>query len=216
MNDALKSAIRAALRANEIGERTPYELSFAAKGKSGASFGAMQGDMSAGPAYVRTTLSTCLKRSGFNMTEIESVCKKLSVPLIANPLDPTTTGRVNNALFAGADFVDAMDDALSAEVFRGLDECIEAAESAGRSIDPDALLYMACWINMTGKPTTLLRWLRGEPVTLRREIRPPGDVVTAEDVRVYLLWTDYFVENPRNFQHLTESVGAGRRRLEAA
>jgi hypothetical protein len=41
----LKPALRRALQVHEIGDETPYRLFFAAKGKSGASFGFMQGDL---------------------------------------------------------------------------------------------------------------------------------------------------------------------------
>ena len=44
----LKSALRFALRLHEIGDQSPYHLMFAAKGKSGASFGFMPGDLEEG------------------------------------------------------------------------------------------------------------------------------------------------------------------------
>jgi hypothetical protein len=37
MDERTKDAIRTALRVNEIGRESPYKLSFAGKGKSGAS-----------------------------------------------------------------------------------------------------------------------------------------------------------------------------------
>src|SRR4051812_22929089 len=43
--DELTAALKAAVRKNEIGDASPYQLSFARKDKSGASFGFMQGDL---------------------------------------------------------------------------------------------------------------------------------------------------------------------------
>jgi len=56
--DDLQAAIRFGLRLDEIGGGSPYKLCFAGKGKSGASFGFMQGDMAAGAAmagYLQAT-----------------------------------------------------------------------------------------------------------------------------------------------------------------
>ena len=63
-DESLKPAIRAALRMHEIGARSPYEISFAGKGRSGGSFGFMQGDLSAGPAIVRETFRAVLGAAG--------------------------------------------------------------------------------------------------------------------------------------------------------
>ena len=41
VDKSLLPAIRETIKQNEIGSRTPYELSYARKGKSGASFGFM-------------------------------------------------------------------------------------------------------------------------------------------------------------------------------
>jgi hypothetical protein len=48
VDEMLKPALRVALRLHEIGDLSPYQLGFAGKGKSGASFGFMQADLAAG------------------------------------------------------------------------------------------------------------------------------------------------------------------------
>ena len=53
--ESVKPALRAGLRMHEIGSASPYKLFFAAKGKSGASFGFMQGDLAAGQPDVTKT-----------------------------------------------------------------------------------------------------------------------------------------------------------------
>lgn len=208
-DDTIKPALRAALRVHEIGSRTPYELMFAAKGKSGASFGFMQGDLAAGQSFVRATFRAILIDARFDPADADDIRTRLSRPLIANPLAPDETARVNAALLAGRDKVDAMDERILAEVYAGLDTCIATAREAGRRIAPEAQLYMAMWINMTGKPTKLLTWLRGGDPGLRRPVPPAGDPVDEAGVRAYLQATDYFMENPRNFMHMVESAAVG-------
>ena len=51
---AMLPAIKASIRANEIGSQSPYKLSFAKKGNSGASYGVFQNDTYAN----RTALTT--------------------------------------------------------------------------------------------------------------------------------------------------------------
>ena len=65
MDDQTKTSIRTALRVNEIGRDSPYELLFAGKAKSGASFGAAQGDLAAQP-LARDTLRKILEANGVN------------------------------------------------------------------------------------------------------------------------------------------------------
>lgn len=47
-DSSMLPAFLAAFRVNEIGSKSPFEILFAAKGQSGGSFGAMQGDLAAG------------------------------------------------------------------------------------------------------------------------------------------------------------------------
>src|SRR3954447_13785340 len=62
--ESVKPALRAGLRMHEIGSASPYKLFFAAKGKSGASFGFMQGDLAAGQPDVTKTFRRALQRAG--------------------------------------------------------------------------------------------------------------------------------------------------------
>jgi hypothetical protein len=214
-DDALKPALRAALRMHEIGNESPYRLFFAAKGKSGASFGFVQGDLAAGQPEVQRTFREVLTAAGVGHDVITDIARRLSVHLIANPLSPAETKQVNDALLAGRASVDAMDEAILAKIYAGVDTCIARAAQAGRSVAPKALLYMAMWINMTGPPSKLLVWLDGRDPQLRSAVAPPGNPVDVPAVEAYLLATDYYTENRRNFAHMQESAAAGALKLPA-
>ena len=172
-DDALKPALRAALRLHEIGDKTPYRLFFAGKGKSGASFGFMQGDLAAGQPEVRQTFLNVCAAAGIGADAAASLVQRLSVPLIVNPLDPAETQQVNDALAASSRLVDAMDEAILHKVYASLDTCLATAGAAHRGIAPKALIYMALWINMTGPPTKLLVWLGGRDPGLHRPVPLP-------------------------------------------
>lgn len=208
-SDQIKPALRRALRRHEIGDKSPYQLFFAKKGKSGASFGFMQGDLAAGQPEVQATFKSALAAAGVAKAMVESLTARLSVPLEQDPLAPEETILVNGALLASKDLVDRMDEGILSDVYADLDKCIAAAQASGRSIDPTALLYMAMWINMSGHPTTLLRWLRGESVELHHAIAPPGLVIDEAAMKRYLEATKYFIENPRNFRHMADCATHG-------
>ena len=209
VDEALKPGLRAALRRNEIGKASPYQLSFAAKDNSGASFGFMQGDLAAGQPEVHAAFRGCLSDAGLDAATIGNFERQLSVRLTSCPLADNERDQVNAALLAGSNHVDAMDETILANVYAGLDRCVAAATSAHRTIAPMAQLYMAMWINMTGPPTTLLNWLRGGTVTLERPVPQPGAVIDGPDMEAYLGATKYFVQNPRNFQHMKDAAAAG-------
>jgi len=208
-----RPALRQALQVHEIGDKTPYQLFFAAKGKSGASFGFMQGDLAAQQPIVQRTFHQCLATSGFSEDEINSLARRLSVHLIRNPLSRDETERVNAALNAHRVLVDAMDDSILTGVYGGLDKCLATASNARRTILPLAQLYIAMWINMSGPPSKMLRWLAGEDPQLGVHVEPPGPEVDGNAIRAYLKATSYYRENPRNFAHLEESADAGAQRL---
>ncbi len=207
--DALKPGLRTALRLHEIGDSSPYQLFFAGKSKSGASFGFMQGDMAAGQPEVQQTFRQALAAAGAVPNAIASMEKRLSVHLIANPLDFAETTQVNGALLAGRRLVDAMDETILQKVYDSLDTCIAEASASGRSIAPKALIYMALWINMTGPPTKLLIWLAGGDPVLRRPVPPPGQEVDGPTMETYLQATDYYIENPGNLPHMLQCAAAG-------
>lgn len=124
-----------------------------------------------------------------------------------NPLSPDETALANGALASalGRPIVDQMDGQLMQTVLKGIDSCIAA--SGARPIDPTAQLYIALWVNMTGAPTSLAKWLGGTEVA---GLTPPdGASVSPGDLETYLQAQTYFRNNPRNFPHVQASVGAG-------
>ena len=208
-DDSLKPAIRAALRMHEIGTDSPYRLFFAGKGNSGASFGFMQGDLAAGQTNVVETFTVILKNAGASKPTVKRYLDALSVHLIANPLSPTDTKFINDALVANKDLVDAMDEEILSDVYNDLDKCIAAAATDNRKISGTALLYAAMWINMSGHPTKLLTWLKGGDPHLHHPVPKAPALVGGADIRGYLMATDYYVSNPGNAPHLDTSVQAG-------
>jgi len=208
-DDALKPALRRALRFNEIGNDSPYRISFAGKGNSGGSFGFMQGDLAAHQPEVTQTFHDALAAAGVPEAKIQSLLHVLSVHCPTNPLTPADTTLVDNALLASRTLVDQMDETILQGVYGNLDRCNNTAGAANCTIAPVALIYMALWINMTGPPTTLLRWLSGQNPGLTRPIPPAGNSVDQAAIQTYLQATSYFTNNPHNFPHLVESANAG-------
>jgi hypothetical protein len=214
VDQALYPAIRAAIKQNELGDASPYCLSYARLGQSGASFGIFQGDTNVNP-HARSTLTDVLNAAGVADDAVAAILAAVSKPLPdGNPLSSEDTGTVDAALASdlGRPLVDAMDDQLMQTVLAGIDSCLAA--SGSRSIDPEAQLYLALWINMTGAPTTLCRWLEGTEIA---GLAPPaGATVSAQDIGNYLQASAYFRENPRNFSHMQASVAAGTGQLPTA
>jgi len=207
-------ALRAAIRQNELGTASPYCLSYARLGQSGASFGIFQGDTNVNP-LARSTLTDVLNAAGIDDATVAGIVAAVSKPLPDGcPLSSADQTLVDNALASGfgQPLVDQMDDQLMRTVLNGIDSCIAA--SINRPIDPEAQLYMALWINMTGAPTTLAKWLGGTEVAGLAS--PEGATVTATDLETYLQASAYFRENPRNFGHMQASVAAGTALLSAA
>ncbi|EJJ31591.1 hypothetical protein [Rhizobium sp. CF142] len=207
--EKFKPALRAALRMHEIGNDTPYRLYFAAKGKSGASFGFMQGDLAAGQVVVTKTFNDILTSEGIPPSKINSLLAKLSVHTIGNPLNPSDTKLVNTALDKHRADVDEMDEAILSDVYQSLDTCISAASNGGKTISGKAMLYAALWINMAGPPTKFLDWLKGKDPHLIHPVPKAPALITGDDVRAYLMATSYYVSNPGNAPHLDASVKAG-------
>ena len=79
------------------------------------------------------------------------------------------------------------------DVLDDLDTCIATAAEAGRTIEAEAQLYIGLWINMTGKPSTLLTWLEGGNPRLSKPIPKAGKVVDVPAIRTYLKATKFFV-----------------------
>jgi hypothetical protein len=214
LQQKLRDAIKVALRAHEIGQASPYRLSFAGKGNSGASFGAMQGDTSAQPG-ARETLRAVLSAASVAPFRITSIVTALAEPCITNPLGTADTQLVNDALDSetGRALVDAMDAEILADIYDDLDDCFDAARQANRSIDDEALIYIALWVNMSGKPTSLKEWLAGSaPVFLdhhQNRVDPPGPTIDRAAIERYLAATQYYSANKKNLAHLEEAVDEG-------
>lgn len=212
-DENLKPALREALRVHEIGSKSPYQLFFAGKGKSGGSFGFMQGDLAAHQQNVTDTFRKVLAAAGIASTKIDALRSALAVHILVNPLSHADTNLVNAALLSGRADVDAMDEQILQAVYHHLDTCISSAGAAGRTIEPKALLFAAMWINMSGAPTKLLTWLEGGDPHLIHHVPPPGTVATAQQIETYLRATDYYVNNSGNIPHLLEAVAAGAKLL---
>jgi hypothetical protein len=210
-DSAIKPAIRTALRLHEIGDATPYKLFFAGKGKSGGSFGFMQGDLAAGQPVVKAAFAEVMTKAGVDPAKWQAIQGSLCAHCIENPLGSADTGLVNGALSSagGRPVVDAMDEKILGGVYEGLDKCLAAATAGHRTIDTKAMLYLAMWINMTGPPSTVANWLAGHPVTLARPVDPAPAVVDGSAMEAYLRATSYYSENPGNIPHAMQCAAAG-------
>jgi hypothetical protein len=213
---ALDPALRAALRLHEIGTASPYRLFFAGKGKSGASFGFMQGDLAAGQPEVTKTFHDSLAAASFQEGQISSFTQQLSVHLIKNPLSLSDTNSIDAALLASRTLVDTMDGQILSGVYEQLQRCIATATAAGRTIADKALIYMALWINMSGPATKLLDWLSGRDPGLTRPIPVAATLVDGVAMETYLQATSYYSENPGNFSHMLQCAAAGAALLPKA
>lgn len=217
LDDAAIPAVRAAVLANE--DSPPYQLTFAGVDDSGASFGRMQGDLNAHQETVGEVLHTALvayrNPEGVPLTApyVDYLEGMLQGPQASNPLSALETGIVDAALRQSSDLVDEMDEGIFADICEELDTCIYAADLGGRTIDGHALLYMAMWINMTGRPSMLLDWLASTDEIPGTE--PPGDVVDAAAMERYLRARQFYTEHPGNFAHLRDAEAAGATLLPA-
>jgi len=208
-NENLVSALRGALKLHEIGDKSPYQLFFAGKGKSGASFGFMQGDLASGGSEVTQAFKGVLTAASFQGDRIDSLLEQLSVHLIANPLDSLTTRAVNAALLKSSPLVDAMDGQIFKKRQEQLEQCIEVASQSGRTITPKAQIYIIMWLNMTSPPTNLLKFLSGFDPGLARPVPKAGSTIDDKAMEAYLSATDYYTENPNNFPHIVHCAAAG-------
>jgi hypothetical protein len=216
VDTALLPAIREAIRQNELGTHSPYCLSYACLGASGASFGIFQGDTNVNHT-ARATLRQALVTDGAADDAIARIMGAVSQPCPdGTPLSPEDARLADDALAsaAGTRLVDAMDQSLLQIVLGELDSSIAAAAKLGQTIDPVALLYIALWVNMTGAPDTLNKWLSG---TQEVGLAPPaGPSVTQHNLESYLQANSYFRLHPRNFVHMQDSVTAALSRLPGA
>lgn len=207
VDTALVPAIKEAIKQNEIGNASPYRLSYARLAKSGASFGIFQGDTNVNHT-ARAALAAALRAGGADEDRVTRIIGLVSQPCPnGSPLSPEDAAFADDALAstAGRQVVDAMDGELLQVVLHGLDTCIAAAEGRSLAIQPVALLYMALWINMTGPPGVLSKWLGG---SAELGLSPPIAAVSRQSIESYLHATSFFTLHPKNFVHLQESVKA--------
>ncbi len=216
VNPDLVPAIREAIKQNEIGKASPYCLSYACLGTSGASFGIFQGDTS-GNSTAQGTLRQALQQNGAAADAIDRIMAAVGQPCPnGNPLDPADTALTTQALgcSGGQALVDAQDQSLLGIVLNELDSCIAAAATRTMDIADDAQLYIALWVNMTGAPTTLCKWLSG---TEEVGVAPPAPpTVTAASIEAYLQANSFFRLHPQNFVHMQDAVESALPLLPAA
>jgi hypothetical protein len=125
-------AIRAAIHENELGSGSPYRLSYARLGASGASFGIFQGDTNVNHR-ARATLLQALLAASCDQQTADRIMAAVSRPCPdGNPLAAADAALADGALAsaAGRALVDEMDDELLHIVLAELDACFVAASSA--------------------------------------------------------------------------------------
>lgn len=204
-------SLKTAIMLNEIGNASPYKLSFAINGRSGASFGFMQGDMATGPSIVHNTFYDALSSCGVSVATIGTLSKRLSVPLSENPLTPQETNMVNSSFnsTSGRPCVDSMDNFLFSHVLDDLKRCINVSITDSRRISVKAQLCIAMWINMSGHPTTIITWLSGNSVDMAKIVPAPGAVVNSDSIENYLSATKYFSEYPDSLTRFMQCASDG-------
>ena len=216
VDPSLLSAVRAALRENEIGNQSPYVLSYAELGNSGGSFGVFQGDACVDP-NARAALKQVLVAASVNQATITRIVNAVSQPCPnGSPLSPADQRTADDALNStqGRAIVDAMDEKTLQVILSELDSSIIAAQSANRRLDPGSQVSIALWVNMTGAPTALNEWVEG--ATIGGVAPPAAAMVTRDDVRRYLKGTKFFTLHPKNLIHFEASVDKGLGALPAA
>jgi hypothetical protein len=208
-------AIRAAVKANEIGAGNPYSLSFAGKAKSGASFGIFQNDTAANPQAL-ATLQSILQKAGLPAGQVATIIKLVGKLCPKDPLDPDDEEAANDALSSadGKKAVDALDEKRFKVICGYLDDAVDSAKNP---IEGKAQLGICMWCNMTEAPTTMLTWLGGSAVDEPGgKVDPPGNPVSFDDLTRLLENTTYFTNHPGNWQHFADSAEEGAKLLPHA
>jgi hypothetical protein len=209
VDPSLLPAIRAALRENEIGNQSPYVLSYAELGNSGGSFGVFQGDACV-DQNARAALKQVLVAANANSTTVTRIVSAVSQPCPnGSPLSPADQRTADDALDSpqGRVIVDAMDGKTLQIILGELDTSIAAAQSASKRLDSGSQISIALWVNMAGAPTALNEWIRG--ATIGGVAPPATATVTRDDVKRYLKGTKFFTLHPRNLIHFEASVDKG-------
>lgn len=100
-DSAMTPAIRAAIKANEIGSGDPYALSLAKKGNSGVSFGIFQDDTAANSRAL-DTLQSILQRAALPDAQVERIIGLVGKQCSTDPLTADDETAVNAALHSDA------------------------------------------------------------------------------------------------------------------
>jgi hypothetical protein len=216
VDSSLLPAIRAALRENEIGNQSPYVLSYAELGRSGGSFGVFQGDACV-DANARAALKQVLVAANVDSATVTRIVNAVSQPCPnGSPLSPGDQKTADDALDSpkGRSIVDAMDGKTLQVILGELDSSVAAAQSINRSLNPGSQVSIALWVNMTGAPTALNEWIKG--ATIGGVAPPAAAAVTRDDVKRYLKGTKFFTLHPKNLIHFEASVDKGLLELPGA
>lgn len=211
--DITDGALRAAIRHHELGGASPYCLSYARLGSSGASFGIFQADTHAS-ADALATLRSLLYAGGMDSATIERIAMALrehcpnGCPLTKQDADAVATVMDSPG---AKKLIDEMDGRLLKKVRDHVLSTVEAAARASRTVTPAAQLYTALWVNMTGAPTTLNQWIAGgQSQQEHSSLLPasPGAVVGGPDLLAYLGSCLFFREYPQQLERMTVAVQA--------
>jgi hypothetical protein len=216
IDPAILLAVREALRVNEIGDASPYRLSYARYGQSGASFGVFQGDTHVDPA-AQKALYDALVVAKVDPTTVARILSAVSQACPNGSRLSDADEQLANAALSSPDgmaIVDKMDDHTLNVILAGLQNALDAAAAAHFQVAADAQLCIVLWVNMTGAPNSLDAWLQGSPTN--GAYPPPGPTVTRADIMRYLAVSKYFNLHPRNLRHFEEAVSAGVRLLPTA
>lgn len=219
----LQDAVLAALFDHECGSREDiaYRLSFAKIDSSGGSYGKLQNDCFAQPLALHV-LVNILQAVGTDGDTVNRVASALAVACPENPLSAADYAVVNAAIASdsGRALVSTLDESTLMGVIQQLNRCISYANLNGHAtIGNDALIGMALWINQSGPPTTMLRWIGGAVVSLGGARAPeinPGQLITLTDLCGYLATTGEFKRHPRMLTNLRNSVAVGMRSMPPA
>ena len=206
IDEHLLTTIRKVIRLNELGADTPYCLSFACQGNSGASFGLYQGDAHVDQPRVPDMLRRILHLHGAEESTISRILGAVSQVCPVDPLSADDKALANAALNTpgGRALVDQLDGEIERTLVERVQTCIDAAAGARLAVALDALLYIACWINMSGRPNQLNRWIAGTAVYNLPPPQPPR--LEGSHICDYLRRTAFFATHPRNFEHLRDCV----------
>jgi hypothetical protein len=142
-----------------------------------------------------TTLAQILANALAPMETRGRIIGALRDPAPSNPLSAADLALANAAIDStqGRAATDVLDAAILAGVLAQLDRCILHASANSSRIEPAALFGAGMWINASGPPTDLLRWLAGDAVELSGE---PVPVLARGATVDQAAWLTYYERIP--------------------